>query len=187
MRRIIFRSATLLIICAFSAPSVHAEGWTDTGTAGAAQGADTGNTTYKTGSPEAFNEGHGYTLENPGRSAFGGWNSQGTSARTGQNKVNLPATVTAMPIIKDGVNTGLTGGSLALRTQYNSDGSPALMEIPKTVVNSFVWQAQKVGTADAIFNDEGAKASTFKPIEAGINSPALTTGHKSDAPPASGF
>lgn len=180
-----------LVITATTTSAAFAQGWVDTDgatasdtTSQAAQGSTQGNASFATGSQNALNAGHGYELQNPGRSAFGGWNTQGYANQTGKNKVNLPPVVTAMPIMVDGVNTGLTGGSIALRTQLHSDGSPALMPLPQTHINSLAAEAEKYGVAESIYGQESttAPAAThFKPINDGIHSDDLTTGHKSDA------
>jgi len=179
-----------LILLSISIPAARAEGWADDdANDGAAQGADQGNFTFKTGSDEARDAGRGYILENPARSRFGGWNENGTSGKTGNQKLNLPPVVTAMPIIKDGVNTGLTGGSIALKTQFGKEG---LLPIPMTGTDSFAHQATKLGVGELIYGgNEGTPgpSSGFTPnrfINNGIASPDLGTGHKSDAPSAWG-
>jgi hypothetical protein len=190
-----FKSLLLsLILVTGTAGAAGAQGWADDSeaTAGAAQGEAQGNFTFNTDSEAARQAGRGYILENPGGgvSRFGGWSSQGRSHATTTNKVPLPAVVTAMPIIQNGINTGLIGGSMALHTEHG-DAVPTVHALPRTGVDSITWQAVKLGKADRMLGEEGttgpSPARFFTPdrfLDNAIIRP--TTGHRSDAPSAWG-
>lgn len=168
-----------------SAPCAFAEGWADSS---AGTGSTTGNTSFRTGSEEALRAGRGYELQRPGNTGPSRWTAGGYATRTTTNAAITLPTVTGMPIIKDGVNTFVAPGNLAQQTQLGADGA-LVTPLPKTGTGSFVWEAMKHGAAQTTYADESLHGppplNNFTPIESGIRHSGLTTGHKSDAPPAS--
>ncbi len=188
-----------LSVVAVTIPPCYAQAWLDS----AGAGDTTGNESNKTGSQAAFAEGRGYGLKSPGDQSTssgggggGGWTDRGYASQTKTQGFNggvagLVNRVTGGsgaanggPIILKGFNTNLAPANMALRTQGGG------LSLPKTNLDSFVHKAKQSGMAELIYGDEGKNGpppySFFMPINTGISSGGLTTGHPSDAPSAWG-
>lgn len=101
---------------------------------------------------------------------------------------------TGAPIIQGGANTFQAPSNLALQTQLGAGKAMKKYVLPKTNLDSFVYQAHKIGKAQDIYGDEGVYDKPpfdhFLPknfINKGIhgeNAKGLTTGHKATDNPS---
>lgn len=183
MKRIVF---ALLLCTATGSPAFAHPGIDSTADTG-----NYGNSSWKTTQTNSdYNHQSGWgniDFAGEGLSSFTG--TQGSLSANGPNLVGAPGQFGFVPGGSGAASsapvrgTMFAPGNLALRQMGKST-------LPPTRLEGFVHNS---GNSENIYGDEGVYLPPFDSftadhrIEAGINSPDLTTGHKSNAPSAWDF